>query len=269
MKTRANRIEGLFSEFKKKGDKALIAFITAGDPDINSTKKIVSSLCKGGADIIELGIPFSDPMADGPTIQASSERAIKSGTTIADVLTLVKEIRKERNSVPIVLFGYYNPIFVYGLKRFAKDAKTSGADGVLIVDLPPEESGELKKELEKEGIDLIYLLTPTSDEKRIRLVAGKASGFIYYVSVAGVTGARRELSKTIAASIRKIRRFTELPIGVGFGISTPAQARSVSKFSDAAVVGSAIVNIIAETGGSKALPQKVESFARGLKKAMR
>src|SRR3989337_3245620 len=222
------RIERAFEELKAKGEKALITFIVAGDPNLNASKELIFGLEKSGADIIELGIPFSDPMADGPTIQAASERALKNGVTLSDVLKLVREVRK-KSHVPIILFGYYNPIFIYGVKRFAKDAKDAGADAVLVVDLPPEEAQELKVHTDRNGLDLIFLLTPTSDDNRMRLVAEMASGFIYYVSVAGITGARKELSDTIQKYVRKVRQFTPLPVGVGFGISTPQQAMEGSR----------------------------------------
>ncbi|MFZ3072717.1 MAG: tryptophan synthase subunit alpha [Thermodesulfobacteriota bacterium] len=268
MNVKETRLKQTFEYLAKKGEKALVAFITAGDPDMNSTRNFISAIEKGGADIIELGIPFSDPMADGPTIQASSERALKNGATLDKVFTLVENTRKTSN-IPIVLFGYYNPVFVYGVKRFAKRASEAGCDGVLIVDLPPEESGELKKELDAVGIPLIYLLTPTSGEDRMRIVAKGASGFIYYVSVAGVTGARRSLSNKIAKSVKKIRKFTDVPIGVGFGISTPEQAREVAAFSDAVIVGSAIINVISSAKDSVTAAAKVEEFVRGLKQALK
>ncbi|MBE7415493.1 MAG: tryptophan synthase subunit alpha [Deltaproteobacteria bacterium] len=262
-----NRIESLFERLRADGRKALITFVTAGDPDIPTSGRIIRELEKSGADLIELGIPFSDPMADGPTIQASSERALRSNGHIDEELELVREIRKEaryRSS----LFGYYNPVFNYGLKRFAKEIRAAGADGVLIVDLPAEESDELKAELDRNSVDLIFLLTPTSDENRMRLVASKASGFIYFVSVTGVTGARKSLSTDIPAYVRRLRKFTNLPIGVGFGISTPKQAREVCKSADAAVVGSAIVNIIAGMKGPKKRMGELGTFVSGLKRGI-
>jgi len=262
-----SRISAAFEALKEKKEKALITFITAGDPDIKTTKDLVLTLEGSGADIIELGIPFSDPMADGPTIQASSERAIAAGTTIQKVIALVKDVRKE-SSVPIVLFGYYNPIFTFGLKRFARGAKEAGVDGVLVVDLPPEESDELKKELDGVGIDLIFLLTPTSDRSRMRLVASKGSGFIYFVSVTGVTGARKEVSKNIRDYIKEARKHTGLPLGVGFGISTPAQAREVCQWADGVIVGSAIINIVSKTRGGKKTASEVGRFVSRLKKGI-
>jgi len=263
-----SRIQKTFAQLKANGEKALITFITAGDPDLKTSKDIIFELEKSGADIIELGIPFSDPMADGPTIQAASERALKKGTTLKDVLELVKDVRK-RSQIPIILFGYYNPIFAYGTERFAKDVKKAGADGILVVDLPPEEAHELKKAADSCSLDLIFLLTPTSDDNRMRLVAEKASGFIYYVSVAGITGARKELPGTIQRYIRKVRQFAPLPVGVGFGISTPEQAREVSKWADGVIVGSAIVNVIEKNQGLPDLVTKVGKFVAKLKRGMK
>lgn len=261
------RIGRVFSGLKAKGEKALITFITAGDPDIKVTKELILTLEANGADIIELGIPFSDPMADGPTIQASSERALRKGATLQDVIDLVADVRKT-SEIPIVLFGYYNPIFQYGLKRFAKAAAAAGADGVLVVDLPAEEAGELKAELDKVGCDFIFLLTPTSDDGRIKVTVNKASGFVYFVSVTGVTGARKTVSRNVEGYVRKIRRFTDLPVGVGFGISTPEQAREVAAFADGVVVGSALVNVIA-TSDRGALLKNAGAFVSALKAGMR
>ena len=267
-KLEKNRIGETFERLKAKSEKALITFITAGDPNLKASKELIFGLEKSGADIIELGIPFSDPMADGPTIQAASERALKNGITLSDVLKLVREVRK-KSHVPIILFGYYNPIFIYGVKRFAMDAKDAGADGVLVVDLPPEEAQELKVHTDRNGLDLIFLLTPTSDDNRMRLVAEMASGFIYYVSVAGITGARKELSDTIQKYVKKVRQFTPLPVGVGFGISTPQQAMEVSRYADAVIVGSAIVKVIEGSYGSPGLTKRVERFVSGLKKGLK
>jgi len=266
----SNRIDALFHDLRDKGGKALITFITAGDPDLDATRDLILEMERNGADIIELGIPFSDPMADGPTIQASSERALKKGTTPRDVLKTVKEARERGSVAPIVLFGYYNPVFRYGLRRFARDAKAAGADGVLVVDLPPEESGELKAELDAFGLDLIFLLTPTSDPGRMRLVSARGKGFIYFVSLTGVTGARESLSRKIPSYVRKVRKYTGLPVGVGFGISTPRQAREVSLSSDAVIVGSAIINVISENSDDRGrLLREVGSFVKSLKDALR
>ncbi len=261
------RIERTFKALRDQGRKALITFITAGDPDLKTTEKIVLELEGSGADMIELGIPFSDPMADGPTIQASSERALSKGVKVRDVLGLVKKLRK-RTDIPVILFGYYNPIFAYGLERFATDAQRAGVDGVLVVDLPPEEADELKRELDRVGIDLIFLLTPTSDTGRLRTVLSKASGFIYYVSLTGVTGARKKLPSHISSHLKRIRRRTALPVAVGFGISTPAQAATVSRFADGVVVGSAIIEVIAKNAGRKDLVKRVGLFVSSLKRGV-
>jgi tryptophan synthase alpha chain len=267
-KNKTSRLEECFRNLKQRGEKALVTFVTAGDPSRKSSKEVLDSIVSNGVDIIELGIPFSDPMADGPTIQASSERALKKGANVDTVLGLALGIRK-KSETPIVLFGYYNPVFSYGVKRFARAAKRAGTDGVLIVDLPPEESHELKVELDKVGIDLIYLLTPTSDASRIKAVTAKASGFIYYVSLAGVTGARRSLGTDVASAVKRIKRSTKIPIVVGFGISTEAQARKVSSYADGVVVGSAIVNLIEKNTGKKKLPKTVGNFVRKLKRGTR
>ncbi len=260
------RIQKTFARLKANGEKALITFITAGDPDLKTSKEIMFELEKSGADIIELGIPFSDPMADGTTIQAASERALKNGITLKDVLKLVRDVR-QKTEIPIILFGYYNPIFAYGVKRFAVSAKKAGADGVLVVDLPPEEAAELKKETDKLSLDLIFLLTPTSDAARIKLVAEKASGSIYYVSVAGVTGVRKNVSSDLKHSINAIKKNTSLPICVGFGISTGKQVKEVSSIADGVVVGSAIVKMIAHSEGKKGFVKDVGSFVSNLKAA--
>ncbi len=262
----SGRIKTTFASLKERGEKALIAFITAGDPDMKTTVALVRELEASGADIIELGIPFSDPMADGPTIQASSERALKNGVTIPDVLGAVAEIRS-KSAIPIVLFGYYNPVFVFGLKKFAQEAKRAGCDGVLMVDLPAEEAGDLKKELDAHGLDLIFLLTPTSDAGRIRLISGMASGFLYFISVTGVTGARAALSSNIPAFVKKIKKASILPVAVGFGISSPEQARKASQESDGVIVGSALINKIAGKKRGKLLDD-AGRFIASLKSGM-
>ncbi len=263
-----NRIDQKFAELKKRKEAGLIPFVTAGDPEIRTTLQILRALEAAGADVIELGVPFSDPMADGATIQRASERALAGGTMLPNVLALVRRFRRE-SELPIILFGYYNPILHYGLGRFARAAESAGVDGILCVDLPPEESAELRRETEKRGIHTIFLLAPTSDLERIKLVARLARGFIYYVSVTGVTGARRALESELQAQVARIRRYTRLPIGVGFGISTPMQAARIAAFADAAVVGSALIDVIehAERNGRKA--EKAGAFLAGLKRAMR
>ena len=214
-----NRIKKKFDELKGKGRTALITYITAGDPSIGLTADIALKLEESGADIIELGIPFSDPMADGPVIQLASERALKNGTTLESVLDTVKIIRKQ-SEVPIILFGYYNPFLSYGLRRFSSDAVQAGADGVLVVDLPPEEAGELKEHTDNAGLDLIFLLAPTSTHERVSLVARHASGFVYLVSVTGVTGVKADMDDSLGSLCSEIKEATRLPVGVGFGISS-------------------------------------------------
>ncbi len=264
----AERIERVFGELAKVKEKAFIPFVTAGDPSLEVTEELILKMEAAGADIIELGIPFSDPMADGPTIQASSERALLQGVTIKKVLTLVKKVRR-KSGIPIVLFGYYNPMFAYGLGKFAAEAKSAGVDGVLVVDLPPEESGELEVELRAAGLALVFLLTPVSDEKRMRLVAKKGSGFIYFVSLTGVTGARVKMKAHVAEHIKELRKYTKLPIGVGFGVSSPSQAAAIGAHADGVIVGSAIIDIIAKTSNKRKVLTEVGKFVASLKAVLR
>jgi len=259
-----NRIEEKFSVVGDGGRSALICYLTAGDPSIELTRDIVLELEKNGADIIELGIPFSDPMADGPTIQLASERALANGTTIHDVIKLSKELR-EHSEIPIILFGYYNPFFAYGLEKFAKDAKEAGVDGILVVDLPPEESEEFKKHLDKNDLNLIFLLAPTSTEKRIDLVSDNAGGFIYLVSVTGVTGARPGMEYSLSSLTKDIKVKSGIPVGIGFGVSTPKQAKDISQYADAVIVGSALVRIIEKNGKERdALLKEIGQFTHSL-----
>ena len=262
-----SKISRTFEKLRSEGRKALIPFITAGYPDINTTEKFIYELEKSGADLIELGVPFSDPMADGPVIQMASERSLANGTNLKTILELVKKVRK-KTEIPIILMGYYNPFFIYGLKRISRDAKDAGVDGFLIVDLPPEEAGEMKAQTDSAGLDIIFLLAPTSDDKRINLITKNGTGFIYYVSLTGVTGIRSELDRDIRKQIKKIRRKTRLPIGVGFGISSPAHAKRVAKWADAVVVGSAIIKIVENSSSKKQMVQRVGKFVNDLKKAM-
>lgn len=259
-----SRIGRKFDLLKEEGRKAFIPFITAGDPTLEQTSAILDVLAEVGADIIELGVPFSDPMADGPTIQASSQRALKNNIRIEDILEVVRKFRKKHDT-PLILFGYYNPFFVYGEKRLVADAKNAGVDGFLCVDLPPDEGDELRYLANKASLDVIYLLAPTSTAERKKLVAEKASGFIYYVSVTGVTGARDKLREDISAHISDIKRYTPVPVVVGFGISTPSQVREVASIADGVVVGSAIVKVIEKVGDSPQLSEKVREFVQWLK----
>ncbi|HXG30012.1 MAG TPA: tryptophan synthase subunit alpha [Thermodesulfobacteriota bacterium] len=263
------RIENKFKELRKKGKAALVTYITAGDPSLDITPDIVLKLEESGADIIELGVPFSDPMADGPTIQLASERALRSGTTLSGVLEAVKEIRRH-SDIPILIFGYYNPFLAYGLSRFSEDAKKAGADGVLVVDLPPEEAEEFKTHTDRAGLNLIFLLAPTSTAERIELVSENASGFVYLVSVTGVTGVRPDMDYSLESLVQEIKKRTKLPVGVGFGVSTPEQASRIARFADAVIVGSALVKIIENNGQNRnGLLEEIGEFIRGLSEACR
>jgi tryptophan synthase alpha chain len=246
--------------------KALVTFITAGDPDLATTEEMIHLLEDAGADIIELGVPFSDPMADGPTIQLSSERALAAGTTLTDILETVRNVRSS-SGIPIILMGYLNPIHAYGYERFCRDAAAAGVDGVLLVDMPPEESEEFLHSAETHGLNVIFLLTPTSDTSRIATVNRLGKGFIYYVTVTGVTGTRQEVSKTLAAELSRIKEVVTLPIMAGFGISTPDQAASVASLADGVVVGSAIVKLFQQYSGTK-LHTELKLFVSELKQAI-
>jgi tryptophan synthase alpha chain len=263
-----SRIQKTLAELKARGEAALIPFITAGDPDLPTTLKIMQALERGGADCIELGIPFSDPSADGPTIQRSSERALKRPVPLAAIFRLVRDFRRS-SQVPVILFGYFNPFFRFGLEKFARQAASAGADGVLCVDLPPEESDELKRWTDGLDLDLIFLLSPTSGPHRVSLVARKGRGFIYYVSVTGVTGARHDLDKGLRSQVAKVRKAGSLPVAVGFGISTPEQAAWIAGFADAVVVGSALVARIEHAKGNPEKVKKAGAFVAQLKKAIR
>jgi tryptophan synthase alpha chain len=258
-----SRIRAKFNELGEKREKALIAFITAGDPDLRVTEECVLEMEKGGADIIELGVPFSDPMADGPTIQKSSERAICAGTTLPKILAMVKSVRT-RSLIPIVLMGYFNPVFRYGVLNFVADAVAAGVDGVLLVDLPPEEGAGFKAAASAVGLDVISLLTPTSDGERIEKVARLASGFIYYVSVTGVTGARDSVADSMFGNVAEIKARSPLPVVVGFGISDPDQAARAASVADGVVVGSAIVKLFEQFSGEELL-RKLRKFVTELK----
>lgn len=259
------RIQSKFKQLRKEKKKALITFITAGDPTLSTTEKLIHILEKSGADLLELGVPFSDPMADGPTIQRSSERALRSKTNLKLILNLVKKIRKKLE-IPIILMGYYNPILQFGIDKFCKEAKQSGVDGLIVVDLPPEESLELQKPAQKAGIDFIYLLTPTADQKRIEKVRKLASGFLYYVSLTGITGGKLQDFNFIRNHIQKIRRSISLPICVGFGIRTPEQAKKIASFADGVVIGSSLVSLLEEK--KKRAGSFLSQFVKKMKQAI-
>ena len=241
-----SRIAGRFAELKANGRKAFVPFLSAGDPDFETSFAILEELPGAGADLIELGMPFSDPMADGPAVQASSLRALKSGADMGRTLELVKKFRKTDGKTPIILMGYFNPIHAYGAARFTRDAAAAGADGLIVVDLPPEEDEVLRLPAQAQGLDIIRLATPTSDAARLTTILDGASGFLYYVSITGVTGTKNFDSTAVSAAVGRIRQATSLPVAVGFGVKTPEHAAQIAKIADAVVVGSAIVSHIAE-----------------------
>jgi len=259
-----NRIDKKFKELRAKKKKAFIAYITAGDPSLAMTERIVAALQRSGVDIIELGIPFSDPLADGPVIQAASERALEKGATLAKVFALVTRLRK-KTEIPLVFMTYYNPVLRYGLSEFVKSCKRTGVDGVILPDLPCEEAGELIKLGRKAGIATIFLAAPTSTRKSLKTIAKNSRGFIYYVSLTGVTGARSSLPPEIASNVKLIKSMTDKPVAVGFGVSRPEQARHIARAADGVIVGSAIVKIIGE---KRNIVPKVSSFAKRLSKAI-
>lgn len=262
------RIAQKFAELRGRGESALIPFIVAGDPDLEHTGMLVMEMEARGADIIELGVPFSDPMADGPANQRALARGLNSGASLSAILGLVGELRKQ-TQIPIILFGYFNPFFRYGGERLCADAAQAGVDGLLVVDMPPEESRELAKPARAAGVDLIYLLAPTTPLERSRAIARSASGFLYYVSVTGVTGARAQVGADVEQHVRELSTITDLPIGVGFGISTPEQARQIGAYADAVVVGSALSLLIEAHGKTDQLLPVVGGLVGAMKDAMR
>jgi tryptophan synthase alpha chain len=263
-----NRIDQTFERLRAQHVAALIPFLTAGDPDLETTRELMRVAAENGADLLELGVPFSDPTADGPVLQRSAEIGLRAGASLRRVLELVADFRNE-SELPLILYGYYNPIFRYGPERFAADARQAGVDGLLVVDLPPEEAGELLVWTRPAGIHLVLLLAPTSDAHRIRTVLKHAAGFVYYVSVTGVTGVRPMLPESVGPAVERLRRATHLPIGVGFGISTPEQAAAVAQFADAAVVGSAIMRVVDAHRDGGGVVTEVGAFIRRLKDGMR
>jgi len=238
------RIDACFAELKKQRRSAFVTYVMAGDPDPATSLAVVKALPKAGADIIELGIPFTDPMADGPSIQASGLRALKAGMTLKKTLELVRGFRKDDNTTPLVLMGYYNPIYIYGVDKFLAEAKSAGVDGLIIVDLPPEEDAELCLPAIKAGLNFIRLATPTTDDKRLPAVLANTSGFVYYVAIAGITGAASADAKVVGEAVSRIKRHTNLPVCVGFGIRTPENARSIAERADGSVVGTALVDAL-------------------------
>jgi tryptophan synthase alpha chain len=264
----STRISKRFAELRAAGELGIVAYITAGDPSLDATHKFVLATAEAGADVIELGVPFSDPLADGPTIQRASERALKSGTTLAGVLDLVRRIRKT-SEVPLVLFSYYNPILQMGLEKFAASAAQAGADGVLVTDLTPEESEEYRRVMHAHQLDTIFLAAPTSSDERLKKISACSTGFLYIISRTGVTGAKDSLPDELPALLRRARRFTDLPIAVGFGISLPGHVSVLGGLADAAVVGSALVGEIEKASSPDAAVSALRERVQKLKEAGR
>jgi tryptophan synthase alpha chain len=273
-----SRIEKRFAALKAEGRAGLVVYLTAGDPDPDTSFALFSGLKEAGADLVEIGMPFSDPMADGPSIQAAGQRALQAGTTLRSTLAMVHRLRETDADTPFVVMGYYNPIYQYGAEAFARDAVAAGVDGAIIVDLPPEEDAELAQPAREAGLNIVRLATPTSDEQRLPTVVGNASGFIYYVAITGITGTRSADAASVHAAVARLRRFTQLPVAVGFGIKTPAQAVEVAKAADASVVGTALVDRLAANldANGKAKPGLVDAvladiraLAEGVRSARR
>jgi tryptophan synthase alpha chain len=274
----STRIDKRFAALKAEGRAALVTFIMAGDPDYDTSLAIAKALPKAGADIIEIGMPFTDPMADGPAIQAAGLRALKSGQGMTRTLSLVREFRKDDDLTPVILMGYYNPIYIYGSERFLTDARAAGVDGLIVVDLPPEEDEELCLPALKAGLNFIRLATPTTDDKRLPKVLTNTSGFVYYVSVTGVTGTAAPDTSKVTGAVARIKRHTRLPVAVGFGVKTAEQARAIAEGADGVVVGSALVDAMFKsldktgkpgTRTVKAVTELVSALAQGVRSARR
>ena len=262
-----SRITAAFDRLKQEGNRGLIAYITAGDPSPDQTVGIVRALEQGGVDIIELGVPFSDPIADGPVIQRASERSLRAGTTLKTVLRILRDVRRE-SEIPLVIFSYLNPVLRYGFEKFAADAAAAGADGALLTDLNVEAAEPYLAEMRKHRLDPVFLVSQTSSEERVRLLSQSSGGFIYIVSRAGVTGTREALSDQVIPLIKRVRAATSLPVAVGFGLSRREHMAALAPHADAAVVGSAIVRLIADQGGRAGLEQELREFAADLKSGL-
>ena len=262
------RIDLKFAQLKKSGRKAFVAYVMAGDPNYEQCLRVVEGLPSAGVDIIELGLPFTDPMADGPTIQLAGQRALSAGMTLKKTLQMVRDFRVRDDSTPIVLMGYYNPIYSHGVNKFLEEAKSAGIDGMIVVDLPPEEDDELCIPAQKAGLNFIRLATPTTDSNRLPKVLTNTSGFVYYVSINGITGAAAAKPEDVAPEVARIKSSTDLPIIVGFGINTPENARTIASIADGVVVGSAIVSQIAEGKSSETVLEFVKSLSDGAHSAI-
>jgi len=272
------RIDRRFAALKKEGRAALVTFIMAGDPDYAASLAVAKALPKAGADVIELGMPFTDPMADGPAIQAAGLRALKAGQTMIKTLQLVRDFRAGDDATPIVLMGYFNPIYIYGVDKFLVDAKAAGVDGLIVVDLPPEEDEELCLPALKAGLNFIRLATPTTDDQRLPKVLSNTSGFVYYVSITGITGSAKPDPAKVAAAVQRIKRHTGLPVAVGFGVKSAEQARAIAQVADAVVVGSALIDVLRASldaqgkttaGSVKAVTDLAAALATGVRSAVR
>jgi tryptophan synthase alpha chain len=274
----STRIDNRFADLKRQNRAALVTFMTAGDPDMDTSFAILKALPDAGADVIEIGMPFTDPMADGPAIQASSQRALKGGQDMKKTLSMIRNFRANDHATPVVLMGYYNPIYIYGVDKFLVDAKTAGVDGLIVVDLPPEEDDELCLPALKAGLNFIRLATPTTDDKRLPAVLANTSGFVYYVSITGITGTATADPWAVTAAVSRIKRHTKLPVAVGFGVKTAEQARAIAQAADGVVVGSALIDALKATldGNGKAqatsvgaVTKLVASLAAGVRLAKR
>jgi tryptophan synthase alpha chain len=274
----STRIDNRFADLKRQGRAALVTFLTAGDPDMDTSFAILKALPDAGADVIEIGMPFTDPMADGPAIQASSQRALKGGQDMKKTLAMIRNFRANDHATPIVLMGYYNPIYIYGVDKFLVDAKTAGVDGLIVVDLPPEEDDELCLPALKAGLNFIRLATPTTDDKRLPAVLANTSGFVYYVSITGITGMAAADPWAVTAAVSRIKRHTKLPVAVGFGVRSAEQARAIAQAADGVVVGSALIDALkatldangkAQAASVGAVTKLVASLAAGVRSAKR
>ncbi len=259
-----SRLVSAFDRLKSNNQKALIAYVMAGDPDLDYSQKLLEGLPEAGVDIIELGIPFTDPMADGPTIQLAGQRALAAGQTVVKTLSMVKDFRSKDEKTPIILMGYFNPIYSYGVQEFIKESVEAGVDGLIVVDLPPEEDQELCLPANEAGLSFIRLATPTTDDKRLPRVLENTSGFVYFVSITGITGARAPKPEEVAPDVARIKKSTDLPVCVGFGVKTPEMAKAISNISDGVVVGSSIVNLIGEGRSINEVLGFVQNLSKGV-----